>query len=1035
MNLTRQCLNNPAAVAVMMVMVVLMGFISIGRLPVTLLPSIERPVLSVFVNWRGASPREVESELIEPIERELRGLPAMRSMTSSSNSANGFISMEFSLGTDMDQTFTEITSRLQRVQNLPVDADRPRISKGRRGNDAESLIYLFVQQPSGAKQLPMPLGDFIETRIAPEFEKIDGISGVEVNRNDGQQIVKVEFDPLLAAQLGIDVNRISQTVNRSTDVSGGRVEVGRREVSLRFEGRFSADELEQTILAYRNDAPVRLGDVATVAIGPDRRNGIVIQNGNPALGMRVLREPGANTLKAITELTNVLDELNRTTLAPYGITIAKSFDPSVFINRAIALLGGNLVVGITLAVGVLWLFIRRLRATLLIAAAIPICLLGTIIVLNLFGRSLNIISLAGLAFATGMVLDAAIVVLENFVRLRETGLQGKEAAGKAVSQVGGALFASTVTTVAIFIPIMFFEDIEGQLFADLAFTIAVAVSLSLLVALTVLPTGASTFIRAGKKSSDGGRAAIWETLADKLMTLTGNPRRRLFFIGGLTILPIALVVMLWPQLNYLPPVKRDAVDARVSLPSGAGVDTVKAEFVDVVVERLRPYLEGEREPALRNYYFFAGSRGGNLGIRVKDQSRVEEMTDIIRNEIVTGFPDVRAFVQQRNLFGGFGGNASISIDLQSNDELALNEAAIEAAQIIREILPGATVRPNPDPQVVQPEIRLIPDDRRIAEVGLTRDGVSRIVRALGNGLFLGEFFHDGERIDIFLRAKEWTKPEYLDNAPIPTPLGGIVSLGELATIGPGVGPNQVRRLDGRRTISLGINPPRGMALGTAVDILQKEANPRLYEILPTGGAIKYGGDADSLNRAIGNLGNNFLLAVVLLMLIMSALFKSVKDSLLVIITLPMAAVGGVLVLRLVDMISPTPLDLLGMIGFIILLGLVVNNAILLVAQTRASEAEGFSRRDAVREALKLRIRPIFMSTATSLMGMLPLLLAPGTGSVVYRGLAAVIVGGMAVSTLFTLVLLPSLLQVRWKIPFQKHSDEDTTVPSPTVAAE
>ncbi|MEO1137059.1 MAG: efflux RND transporter permease subunit, partial [Pseudomonadota bacterium] len=801
-------------------------------------------------------------------------------------------------------------------------------------------------------------------------------------------------------------------VNRSSDVTGGSVEVGRRNYTMRFEGRFSADQLNDTILAWRDGAPVRLGDIAEVNVKPDRRNGgVVYQNGNPAIGMRVVREPGANTLDAIDALTVVLNDLNEGPLAELGYAIHKSFDPSVFIKRAISLLTGNLLIGVMLAVGALWLFLRRAMATMIIAAAIPICLMATLVVLNLFGRSINVISLAGLAFATGMVLDAAIVVLENFVRLREEGMSPYKAAEQSVGQVFGALFASTVTTVAIFVPIMFFEDVEGQLFADLALTIAIAVSFSLVVAVTLLPTGARFFVKHDDAKKSRGRPAFATRLADFIIRLTSTNNRRIAIVAGLTVTPVAIAFLLWPQLNYLPPVKRDAVDAFVNFPSGASADMIREEWAEVVVDRLQPYMDGEKQPALRNYYLYSGSWGGNMGVRINDQSRIEEMVDIVNNEILAGFPDTRAFASQGNLFGNFGGNASISLQLQAADYDALTESIPAATQIIQEALPGAQVWPNPDPQIVSPELRLLPNDRRIAEVGMTRDSVARAVRALGDGQWLGEFFHEDGRIDVILKASEWTEPEYLENAPIATPSGVVVPLGELVTISRSVGPQQVRRLDARRTISLGVNPPEGMALGPAVETLKRDAQERLYEALPQGASIKWGGDADALARAVSNLGANFLLAVIILFMIMAALFKSIKDSALVIVTLPMAAVGGVLAIRTLDLVKSTPLDLLGMIGFIILLGLVVNNAILLVAQTRASEASGKSRVEAVREALTLRIRPIFMSTSTSLMGMMPLVLAPGAGSLIYRGLATVIVGGMAVSTLFTLFLLPALLQL------------------------
>lgn len=1011
MGLTRICLQNPAAAGVVLAVITLLGFLSISQLPVQLFPQIERPQIGIQTQWRAASPREIESEIVEPIERELRGIPGLTTMQSWSNAGGGWISLEFNLGTDMDQAFTEVNARLQRVRGLPAEAERPRINSGGGGDSGETLIFLFLQRLPGNTQEGVRLREFAEQRIVPAIEAVPGVGGVDINADEGEEIVHVEFDPFLAAQLGVTLDEISQTVNRSSDVTGGRVEVGRRDYTMRFEGRFTADQLEQTIIAWRDGAPVTLGDIADVRVGPDWRGGVVYQNGNPAIGMRIMREPGANVLESIDALTVVLNELNEGPLAEMGYAIQKSFDPSVFIKRAISLLTNNLMLGIMLAVGALWLFLRRARATLIIAAAIPISLMATIVVLNLFGRSINVISLAGLAFATGMVLDAAIVVLENFVRLREEGRSPMEAAQTAVGQVFGALFASTVTTVAIFIPIMFFEDVEGQLFADLALTIAIAVSFSLVVAVTLLPTGARLFLAREADAKTSANRNFAEPIADFIMRATATNARRIGIVAGLTGVPILVGFLLWPQLNYLPPVKRDAVDAFIGFPSGASANMIREEFAEVVVERLQPYMDGEKQPALKNYYLYSGPWGGNIGVRILDQSRIDEMVDIVNNEILAGFPDTRAFGRQGDLFGNWGAQGSVRLKVQAADYAALSASIPAATQIIQEALPGAQVWPNPDPQIVTPELRLIPNDRRIAEVGMTRESVARAVRALGDGAWLGEFFHEDGRIDIILRAKEWTEPEYLDSAPIATPTGAIVPLGELVAIDRGVGPQQISRVDGRRTITLGISPPEGMALGPAVEALQTNAVPRLYETLPAGASLKWGGDADSLARAVKNLGANFFLAIAILFLIMAALFKSVKDAAFVIVTLPMATVGGILAIRGFDLINPLPLDLLGMIGFIILLGLVVNNAILLVSQTRSSEAAGKSRPEAVRDALRLRIRPIFMSTSTSLMGMLPLVLSPGAGSLIYRGLATVIVGGMAVSTLFTLLLLPALLQL------------------------
>ena len=754
-----------------------------------------------------------------------------------------------------------------------------------------------------------------------------------------------------------------------------------------------------------------LGDIANISVAPASGDQVVYQNGSPAISMRVVRESGTNVLAAINRLTEVVDELNATTLAAQGIAIEKSFDPSVFINRAISLLSGNLLVGILLSVGVLWWFLRQIRATLLIAVTIPVCLLTTIIVLGLFGRTVNVISLAGLAFATGMVLDAAIVVLENIVRLRERGEKPTAASLMGASQVWGALLASTATTVAIFVPILFLQDVEGQLFADLALTIAIGVGLSLIVAVTVLPVAARFWlVKLPQNKNAGARASKF---ASKLMQVSATPLRRGIMITGLISGAVGLSWLLLPNLNYLPPVKRDAVDAFMMFPSGANAETIEKEVVTEIVARLQPYMDGIKEPALKNYYIitFPNGQGGTLGVRAKDQGQVKELERIVRDEILVGFPDVFAFAQQGNLFGRFGGNGSVQLNIQATNLEDLREATVRGVGLINEALPGAQARPNPDPNVIAPELEIIPNDRRLAEVGYTRADISRIIRALGDGLWLGEHFDGEKRVDMILRAQDWANPENLINVPLATPRGGTVPLGDLVTIERSVGPTFIQRLDRKRTVSIDITQPEGMPLEDMITILENEVEPQLKAILPPDAIVSYGGSADALNRAVSSLALNFVLALGLLFLILAALFRSPKDAILVVITIPLATVGGVLALKVLNMFAFAPLDLLTMIGFIILLGLVVNNAILLVAQTRAGEEQGLNRDQAIERALALRLRPIFMSTLTSIMGMLPLVMFPGAGSAIYRGMATTIVGGMSVSTLFTLLLLPCLLRL------------------------
>lgn len=1007
MTLTNIALRYPAAIAAGLALIALIGIVSAFTTPIQLFPNIERPQISMQANWRAASPKEMESEITIPIEEQLRGIPGLETINSWSNNGNVWFNLEFALGTNMDKAFAEVSSRAQQVRNWPLDADRPIVGGG-GGQQGESLIYLFLQALPDSNMDSEALARFARDTIIPKLETIEGVQGVDLEAPTGERILRIRFDPWRLAQLNLTIEELSRAVGRFQDVGGGTVDVGRRGYALRFQGNFTAEQIGDLTVAQRGTTVIRMRDVADINVGPDKAFGATYQNGNPAIGMRVLREPGSNTLDAIDAVLSEVETFNQNELRSIGARIEKSFDPSVFIKRALSFLGGNLLLGTLLAVGLLWLFVRRARATVIIAATVPICLLSTLAVLGMAGRSINVISLAGLAFATGMVLDAAIVVMENFVRIRKQGTAPGPAALEAVSQVWPALFASTATTVAIFIPIMFIQDVEGQLFADLALTIAISVIASLIVAVTVLPAAARHF--AGDLDMDDNERR-WDGYADKLFSLIDTDRKRRIWIPSLILAPLLISYFLWPQTDYLPDVKRDAVDAWVGLPSGQTLEAARSEIAEEVVQRLDPYLKGEKQPELLNYYLFVNPWGLSTGIRIKDQSRIEEMTDIVNNEILAGFPDVQAFAQQGSLFGNFGGNGSIELYLQAEDDEALRQAALVATDSINAAIPGAMVRPNPDPNVVVPELRLTPNDRRIAELGMTREQVGRAVRAMGDGLYLGEYVSDGERMRVIMRGLEAADPEAIESAPIVTPNGGAVPLGEVATLLRGVGPTQIAHVDGRKTLTINVSPPPGMALGDALEKIEASAEGPIRNALPAGGTLRYGGDADALLQAISSLSSNFILAGALLFVIMASVFRSAWDSALVIIALPLATVGGVIGIQILNLFKPTPLDLLGMIGFVILLGIVVNNAILLMAQARDCEAEGMTRSEAAQTALRLRLRPILMTTGTSVMGMLPLALVPGPGSAIYRGLAVIIVGGVLVSTIFTLVLLPALIQL------------------------
>jgi multidrug efflux pump subunit AcrB len=1023
MKLTKSALTSPAAVAVVVALTLLVGILSLFKLPVQLFPDIERPQIGVQTTWRAASPKEIESEIIEPQEQVLRGIPGLESMNAFANRGGAYINLSFGVGTNMEQTLIEVISRMTRVANLPQDARPPRVMLGGGRGNTPALTFFFLQALPENKQDISQYIDFTNDVIRPRLEAIEGVASVETFSEQNREELQIRYDPIKAAEYGIEIPHLISLVSASDDISGGFIDVGRRQYTLRYSGKYSVDELSDLMLESRGGRNIRLSDIATVEVRRNDRQGMAIQNGNPAFSMRINRANGANVLETLNRVKTEVNLLNNEVLADKKLVMVQSFDASVFIYRAINLVTSNLFVGIVLSLSVLWFFIRRMRATLIIATAIPVSLLSTFIVLEITGRSLNVISLAGLAFAVGMVLDAAIVVLENILRMRDKGLNEHDSAEQGAEQVWGALLASTATTVAIFLPVFFLKDIEGQLFGDLALTIAIAVSVSLIVAVVLLPVLSKNFLKQQKVNDPNLK--LWQRITHFVMQSTRTRSKRLSLSATLLILPVVVTFIAMPKLDYLPPVKRDAIDANLQFPPGSNVKTIEKEVIQPIVERLKPYMDGTKEPALKNYYIFGGSFGGSLGVRVKDQDRVDELLEIVRNEILIDLPDTSVFARQGNLFGGFGGGRSVQVHLQSKDTKALQEVARQGMDWIKEAIDGANVNANPGLAMSEPEINLSPNDRSILEQGWNRRDVGRVVRTLGDGLYVGEYFNGSKRLNMILRADGWDDPDNLGDVPVVTGNGNVTQLSNLVDIQRTVGPSRLTRIDGQRTITLNVNPPKGWSLEETISVLKANVEPKLRNIMPDGGNIQYGGSADQLEKAITVMAENFAFALVILFLLMAALFKSIKDSLLVVITIPLATVGGILALQLLNLSVFQPLDLLTMIGFIILLGLVVNNAILLVHQTRIGQMDGLERSDAIEQALSLRLRPIFMSTATSFFGMLPLLLIPGAGSVIYRGLAAVIVGGLAFSTIFTIVLLPCLLRLS-KYDFLPSSSKKKT---------
>ncbi len=1005
MQLTRLSLGNPVAVVVAVLLAIIFGLLSLNRLPVQLTPEVETPEITIKTRWRAAAPSEVEAEIIEPQEKVFRGLPGMTELLSQARQGEASITLTFSVGTNLERALLEVLNRLNRVPQYPDDADEPIIST--IGGDSRPIAWFIAKPIDGNDQPIATYQDFLEEVVQTRFERVQGVALSEV-RGGREREVRVTFDPYRAASLGVQLPVAAELAGSGKDVSAGDTFVGKRRYTIRFAGKYDVDKLGEMILEWREGKPIQLRDVADVEVRYVDRNSFVIQNSQPAMAVNAHRETGVNVLEVMEGLRQATEELREGPLKRAGLTLTQVYDETKYIDRSINMVLTNLLLGVCLAIGVLWWFLRRFRATLMVALAIPVSVITGFILLDAAGRTLNVISLAGMAFAVGMVLDAAIIVLENIVRLREKGETPNQASLEGTTQVWGALLASTATTVAIFLPVVFLEDESGQLFADLALTIAVAICFSLIVAVTVLPTAAQQWLK-GKMKVDP-HTRWWDGISNGIMNITRTPHRRVFWITLLLTVPIALAVVLKPKIDYLPQGNRNLVFAFILAPPGANIDFIEEEMGKVIAKRMLPYINGEKDPHVNDYFFVAFGNRVFMGARAKKDTDTDKLVPLI-NRVVQGFPGTIAFAKRTSLFGKFGAGRTIDVNIQARDVESLLTVAQTGFGMIGQKLPGSRVRPFPGLALAEPELQLVPDERRIAEVGWNRAVMSGVVRAVGDGLYVGDYFDGDQRLDIILRSQTWSLPEDLESIPLATPNGGVLPLSELVQVVRTAGPDELRRINRRRTITLQVTPPENMPLEEAISVMRETIEPVLTEMLPADGEINYSGTADKLGVAIKNMGGTFILAIVILYLLMSALFRSFKDSLLVVMAIPLATVGGVISLKLMNLVVFQPMDLLTMIGFIILLGLVVNNAILLVHQTRVAEREGLARKDAVQQAVRMRLRPILMSTLTSIFGMLPLLLMPGAGTELYRGLAGVIVGGMCVSTIFTLILLPSLLRI------------------------
>jgi hydrophobic/amphiphilic exporter-1 (mainly G- bacteria), HAE1 family len=1178
MQLIESIIHNPVKVTVGVLLVVLFGLVALDRMPMQLTPEVQRPTISVETSWPGASPQEVEREVVLEQEEQLKSVEGVVKLSSQSSDSKGTITLEFQVGTNMDEALLKVNSRLQQVPEYPEDADQPIISTSNASDRPIAWFILSSRSPTDAdlaafqnehpeireelqrirdtenvglamlrlrllgkdhpevkvKLLPpdgtdvTKLRRFAEDEIEARFERVSGVSQSNVLGGLVEELqVVIDPEQLAARELTIaDVRTVLRGQN--ADTSAGDFWEGKRRWVVRTIGQFrSVEEVESQLLAVRGGAPVYVRDVATVRQGYKKPDGLVRRFGESSIAINCVRETGANVLDIMDGLREATADIDENILKPRGLQLTQVYDETEYIHSAVDLVKQNLFIGGALTMIVLMLFlhlgVRTLmiapfvlvtavaavylspwffavslaimvgagfwfaRGALVVGLAIPTSIVGTFLFLGLMGRSLNVISLAGLAFAVGMLVDNAVVVLENIFRRYSLGESPFVAAARGTQEVVGAVVASTLTTIAVFLPVVFIQEEAGQLFRDIALAISAAVGLSLVVSVTLISTSSARLLRKRDDAPDEDTSASAsvndemarqqsESLNNEGAQIGGLRRtaqvvlrpieilsssfvgavvstnnwiglglvRRLSVVALLIGLSLGLSWLMWPKVEYLPSGNRNLVFAILLPPPGYNLNQLM-ELGETVESELRPYWDvvpGSPEarqldyPVIGDFFFVARGRQVFMGLRTVEPSRVGELVPLVR-QAGSKLPGTFVVAKQSSLFEqGLTAGRTIEVEIIGPDLKKLVAMGSQILGQVKQMIPEAQVRPVPSLDLSSPEIHITPKLFQSAEMKVSTADLGYTANALIDGAYAGDYYLGGDKIDLTIvgRTQQVQNTQDVKSLPVATPGGLVISLEALAHVDITSGPEQINHRERQRAITIEVSPPPEMALEDAMEQIQSEILRPITASgqLAGGYRINLSGTADKLRDTWKALQFNVILALLITYLLMAALFESWLYPFVIILAVPLGAVGGILGLAVLNLFVLQSLDVLTMLGFVILIGTVVNNPILIVHQSlNHIREENMSPREAILESVRTRIRPIFMTTTTTVLGLLPLVVFPGAGSELYRGVGSVVLGGLLVSTVFTLFLVPTLFSLTMEA---KQSLVEIMWPQPVPAS-
>ncbi len=1026
MNLPRLAVTRPVTTTMVFIALALLGLFSMNRLAIDLIPEISFPSLTISTSYSGAAPEEMESLVTIPIEQAVATLNGVTGMQSTSREGSSRVTLNFRWGTDLDAVTNEVRASVDQVRSrLPSEASAPRVFRFDPNQSPIMTIGL------GGALDPADLRRIAQDEFIYHLERLDGVASVTLQGGRTRE-VRVVLDPVRLQGHRLTIDQVVQAIRaENLNVPAGRIHIGQAQFSLRTLGELEGTEaLANILVASRAGVHTRLGDIAVIDAATEDDGTRVRVDGQPGAVLSVQKQSGANTVRVADAVLRTLDELQQ---RHPEISARPLNDTSVFIRRAVNNVITAGLYGGVLAALILLVFLRSLRATLIIAVVIPVAIVTSFILIERFGMTLNIMSLGGLALGIGMLLDNSIIVLENVYRHRALGKEPNEAAIDGAAEMGSAIIASTMTTLAVFLPMLFITGTSGILFRQLSMMVGFSVLCSLFVALTLLPVMCSRILQAAENGKPGVLGAVnrWLERAvvnqeemysrSVLQRFVRRPALVLFVATAFFAGSLALVPYLGTEL--LAQTDEGDIGIFISMPPGTQVDAT-----DAMVLRIEEIVRSE-VPELMAMDSRIGSGSGSVNVTLvssseRSRSTQEVATDL--REIIAEIPGITSRVSVRSNFaqrlssGSFGGGGGerISLGVQGQDLELIRSVADELQYVIGEV-PGVT-NVSVSRDEAQPEFVVRVDRDRAADLGLSTTQVANAVQTAVQGRVATQLRVNGREQSVRVVLQGMAEASTADIETLPIPIGGgeyipLVSVGTLLQQDTPVG---IDRIDQQRTVVLRASP-EGRDLGSVVADLRAAV---LQHQLPEGVTVYFGGEYEEQQRAFREMLTVLLLALALVYIVMASQFESLFDPLIVMFSVPFAVVGVVLILFL----TGTPLTTQAFMGLIMLGGIVVNNAIVLVTYINLLREQGHGLDEAIVEGCRSRLRPIVMTAGSTILGLVPLALEFGEGSEVQAPLARAVIGGLLVSTLVTLVLIPTLY--RWAHRWRARRRENVATP-------